>query len=251
MEIGKIIKENRSSKNMTQEDLAKEFFVSRQLISKWENGKSYPDLEQLLKLSTFFDLTLDELMRGDKEMTKNLNTIIQRKNLFKMIISILLIVIGLFSYFIWTERTVQLKPEDIEIISIKTTPNPSAEILNSNTGEKVVLPSDVSYTIKYKIKRPLMTVRTGYYLGQDNANLYLDFRGKRTLFNTNKEYSFSISSDYQIYNKNNVELTGHYIQSIMKNKNIKIFELTEKFNGDNFSDMKNWLLIDKTDLNTN
>jgi len=39
---------------MTQEELANEFFVSRPLISKWENGKSYPDLEQLLKLSDFF-----------------------------------------------------------------------------------------------------------------------------------------------------------------------------------------------------
>lgn len=73
MEIGKVIKENRTARNMTQEDLAKEFFVSRPLISKWENGKSYPDLEQLLKLSDFFDLTLDELLRGDKKMTKKLN----------------------------------------------------------------------------------------------------------------------------------------------------------------------------------
>lgn len=79
-------------------------------------------------------------------MTKNLNTTIQRKTLFKTMISILLIVIVLFGYFVWTERMVQLKPKDIEIVSISVSPNPSTEILNSTTGEKVILPSDVSYT---------------------------------------------------------------------------------------------------------
>lgn len=70
MEIGKIIKDYRTKKNMTQEELANILFVSRQLISKWENNKSYPDLNQLIQLSDYFDLSLDELMRGDKQMIK-------------------------------------------------------------------------------------------------------------------------------------------------------------------------------------
>lgn len=40
MDIGKIIKEERTKRNLTQEQLAQEFFVTRQLISKWENGVS-------------------------------------------------------------------------------------------------------------------------------------------------------------------------------------------------------------------
>lgn len=115
MEIRKVIKENRIARNMTQEDLAKEFFVSRPLISKWENGKSYPDLEQLLKLSDFFDLTLDELLRGDKKMTKKLSFNLKKKNIMiGVIISLFIVVVSLL-YFDWSKQIVQLTPNDIEI----------------------------------------------------------------------------------------------------------------------------------------
>ena len=59
MRIGKIIKEERTKRQLTQENLAEEFFVTRQLISKWENDKSYPDLDQVVKLSEFFQKKLD------------------------------------------------------------------------------------------------------------------------------------------------------------------------------------------------
>jgi len=95
VEIGKIIKENRTAKEMTQEELANEFFVSRPLISKWENGRSYPDLEQLLKLSDFFDLTLDELMRGDKKMTKTIIKKDKRKLYAIWILTIVLIILSI------------------------------------------------------------------------------------------------------------------------------------------------------------
>ncbi|MHC5230145.1 helix-turn-helix domain-containing protein [Enterococcus sp. LJL99] len=70
MEIGKIIKRCRLEKGLTQEELGNKFYVSRQLVSKWENNRSYPDLNQLIQLSDFFNLSLDELMRGDKKMIK-------------------------------------------------------------------------------------------------------------------------------------------------------------------------------------
>nr|WP_232846016.1 helix-turn-helix transcriptional regulator [Enterococcus innesii] len=72
MDIGKIIKEERTKRNLTQEQLAQEFFVTRQLISKWENGKSYPDLDQVVKLSSYFELTLDYLLKKISRWSKNL-----------------------------------------------------------------------------------------------------------------------------------------------------------------------------------
>lgn len=122
MEIGKIIKEQRTSKNMTQEELANEFFVSRPLISKWENGKSYPDLEQLLKLSDFFDLTLDELMRGDKKMTNKLNFDIKKKRVLIFLVGFLTIItINYFiSTFYFEAPPNSLKTSKIEIIQDKS-----------------------------------------------------------------------------------------------------------------------------------
>jgi len=96
VEIGKIIKENRTAKNMTQEELANHLFVSRPLISKWENGRSYPDLEQLLKLSDFFDLTLDELMRGDKKMIRKKDSQVRIATKGIRIIAIIIILIALY-----------------------------------------------------------------------------------------------------------------------------------------------------------
>jgi len=104
VETGKIIKEKRTAKNMTQEELANELFVSRPLISKWENERSYPDLEQLLKLSDFFDLTLDELMRGDKKMIKKKDSQVRVATRGIRVMLIILILIALYFSFIQIKK---------------------------------------------------------------------------------------------------------------------------------------------------
>lgn len=78
MEIGEVVKKKRLEFKMTQEELAQTLFVSRPLISKWENGKSYPDLDQLIQLSDLFDISLDELMRGDSTMVKEKDKYVTR-----------------------------------------------------------------------------------------------------------------------------------------------------------------------------
>lgn len=91
MDIGKIIKEERTKRNLTQEQLAQEFFVTRQLISKWENGKSYPDLDQVVKLSNYFELTLDYLLKEDQQMVQELNLTTHRKRIGLVLIALLTI----------------------------------------------------------------------------------------------------------------------------------------------------------------
>ena len=54
----------RKSRGLSQEELGMELQVSRQTISKWEAGQSYPDFQRLVLLSDFFGLTLDELVKG-------------------------------------------------------------------------------------------------------------------------------------------------------------------------------------------
>ena len=69
-DIGSKIKTLRLSTSMTQEQLAKALHVSAQAVSKWENGKSYPDIHSLLLLSALFDVSLDQLIKGDLETMK-------------------------------------------------------------------------------------------------------------------------------------------------------------------------------------
>ena len=60
---------------MSQDDLAARVYVSRQTISSWENGKTYPDVQSLLLLSEIFDVTVDSLIKGDVEvMTKTVDS---------------------------------------------------------------------------------------------------------------------------------------------------------------------------------
>ncbi len=53
----------RKMKGLSQEELGMELQVSRQTISKWETGQSYPDFQRLVMLSDYFDMTLDELVK--------------------------------------------------------------------------------------------------------------------------------------------------------------------------------------------
>ena len=66
MTIGERIAEERKKKGMTQEDMAEKLNLSRQAISKWESGSSFPDTENLLKLSLLFSVSVDYLLKGEK-----------------------------------------------------------------------------------------------------------------------------------------------------------------------------------------
>ena len=66
MELNEKLKELRNSKGLTQEELAAALFVSRTAISKWESGRGYPSIDSLKEISSFFSITLDELVSGEK-----------------------------------------------------------------------------------------------------------------------------------------------------------------------------------------
>lgn len=70
MEFGTQIKKYRNEYKLSQEELAERVFVSRQSISNWENGKTYPDIKSLLLLSEVFSVSFDKLIKGDIEIMK-------------------------------------------------------------------------------------------------------------------------------------------------------------------------------------
>ncbi len=73
MNIGKSIRRIRTENNMSQEDFAKIFFVTRQTVSNWECEKSYPDLNTIVKISDRFEISLDTLLKEDKEMVNDIS----------------------------------------------------------------------------------------------------------------------------------------------------------------------------------
>ncbi len=70
MELHNQIRKYRTELALSQEELAERVYVSRQTVSNWETGKSYPDIHSLLLLSSLFEISLDQLIKGDIEMMK-------------------------------------------------------------------------------------------------------------------------------------------------------------------------------------
>ena len=59
----------RKMHNLSQEELAERLCVSRQTISKYETGESLPDIDKCKLLAEIFDVSLDDLVNYDKEVT--------------------------------------------------------------------------------------------------------------------------------------------------------------------------------------
>lgn len=72
MEISKCIKDSRQKNNISQESLAEQLNVSRQTISSWETGKSYPDIVSVIKMSDIFNISLDKMLKEDIKLIHNM-----------------------------------------------------------------------------------------------------------------------------------------------------------------------------------
>ncbi|PFJ06357.1 transcriptional regulator [Bacillus cereus] len=73
MSLGKQLKKLRESKGFSQEDVAKKIGITRQAVYKWENDKSCPDIENLILLSEMYNVTLDELIKGNQNFKEKIH----------------------------------------------------------------------------------------------------------------------------------------------------------------------------------
>ncbi|MDC2806225.1 helix-turn-helix domain-containing protein [Leuconostoc suionicum] len=72
MKFGERLKNARLDMDLTQENVANELFITRQTISSWENEKTYPDISSLIKLSNYYHISLDVLLKEDTGMREDL-----------------------------------------------------------------------------------------------------------------------------------------------------------------------------------
>ena len=69
MNLAAVLISKRREKGVTQEELAAHVGVSKQSVSKWENGNSYPDIVLLPQLASYFNISVDELIGYEPQMT--------------------------------------------------------------------------------------------------------------------------------------------------------------------------------------
>ena len=103
MEFHEKLQSLRKRRGMTQEELAEALFVSRTAISKWESGRGYPNIESLKAISSFFDVSIDDLLSGErllsiaeKENRSNLRAVYDLLLGMVDLLSCLLIVLPLY-----------------------------------------------------------------------------------------------------------------------------------------------------------
>ena len=107
--VGKFICKLRNEKKWTQEDLANKLFVDRTMVSKWERGVYIPTTEILLKMQELFDVSINEILFGERKNNDNLSSVDavpiqimkeEKKKRKKIIIIGIVVIFGLLISFL-------------------------------------------------------------------------------------------------------------------------------------------------------
>ncbi|WP_125570696.1 helix-turn-helix transcriptional regulator [Lacticaseibacillus songhuajiangensis] len=107
MIIGEQLRKARTDAGMSQEQLAEIMAVSRQTVSNWENSRSYPDIERVMRMADLYHLSLDKMLRGDEQMIQswlnaaNLAKTGKRLSGLLLLNIALTVAIMLFSHSLW------------------------------------------------------------------------------------------------------------------------------------------------------
>lgn len=91
----------RHQNNLSQEALAKKMYVSRQTISNWETGKTYPDIQNLVLLSNIYQIKVDDLVKDDIDLMQNNLSKFKIRELSVGLIAILIAVYASFISIRW------------------------------------------------------------------------------------------------------------------------------------------------------
>ena len=182
MKLGKNIAKIRKDNNLTQDELAEKYFVTRQTISNWEIGKSYPDLETLVKISNDFNISLDILLKEDDEMIKKIDNEVKGSKKYKNITKYFLILfsIMIIAIFIYSVMYLNFKKNTIDRFNNIAQ---KYKFIKDETGwyqlnkdDKIIytianpFPDFLDFKLDYEDKQLYCTIITGDDLKYNNDN---------------------------------------------------------------------------------
>lgn len=107
MNTGDRIQNLRKVKGISQEELADKIGVSRQAVSKWESEQSVPDIDKIILMSEFFDVTTDYILKGI-ESQKQTNDKIVNANVFVIVATVLNFIGLIVASAVWYEEQVPM-----------------------------------------------------------------------------------------------------------------------------------------------
>ena len=99
MRLGERLKEYRNQEGLSQEQLAEKLNVSRQAVTKWENDKGIPDIDNLIVISDELNLSLDELLKGNENVKEKIISDSSAKKWHILVIIYLVAIVAYIAYF--------------------------------------------------------------------------------------------------------------------------------------------------------
>lgn len=99
MTLGERIRGERKKRGLSQEELADILNVSRQAITKWETDRGIPDIANLIRISEEFEISLDELIKGDNSVKRKIIYDSSMKRWHLLVVVYLLAIVAYIAYF--------------------------------------------------------------------------------------------------------------------------------------------------------
>ena len=115
---GLLIKEQRIKIGLSQSMLAEKMHVSREAVSKWENGHNLPDASIMLQLAEVLNVTVDDLLVGEKKDNRPVNEVLKRKNkltwiLIPVIVLAVMCSLVFRTYYLSSNNTINIEREAV------------------------------------------------------------------------------------------------------------------------------------------
>ena len=103
--VGNLISKLREEKGLSQSELGSKLGVTNKAVSRWENGRGYPDTSILLKLAEVLEITVDELLKGELSISKSKHNVINKNINYEaektLFLRFSLTMIPFFAHVIW------------------------------------------------------------------------------------------------------------------------------------------------------
>lgn len=103
--VGNLISKLREEKGLSQSELGSYIEVTNKAVSRWENGRGYPDTSILLKLAEVLEITVDELLKGELSISKTKHKVINKNINYEaektLFLRFLTTIIPFLSYIMW------------------------------------------------------------------------------------------------------------------------------------------------------
>ena len=99
MTLGERIRDERKKRGLSQEELADILNVSRKAITKWETDRGIPDIANLIRISEEFEISLDELIKGDNSVKRKIIYDNSMKRWHLLVVVYLLAIVAYVAYF--------------------------------------------------------------------------------------------------------------------------------------------------------